>query len=275
MVPPQYTPNYKFKFRSPLDPSRQEEREFDEWARPLIKDADTEKRFREIYEKACGLDYVKPNYMKMRENLDTLKKEHTEITQSLQRLGSFLHEGDYDSFFKTLEIPDEKIFQYVLDKLNYQQLPPEQRQAHDQASTLKQRAYELELQNQQLQQAYQQTQVQARTASLDSALDRPDVKTVAEAFDARVGKPGAFRDEVILRGQLAWQTRGVDLTPEQAVKEVLALAGGSVAPAQSPQPQAQAQQRPPVIPNISGKGSSPARRAPRSIEDLKKLANEL
>ena len=124
---------------------------------------------------------------------------------------------------------------------------------------------------------------QARQYALNSELDRPEVKSMVESFDQRAGKPGSFYREVINRGQLAWfQSQGkVDLTPSQAVEQVIQLyglkqtqpqaAGASVAaPASAPQQKAN------TIPNVgSGKSAAPLKQKPKSIEDLKKMRQHL
>lgn len=272
---PAYTPNYKFKA---LD----KEFEFDEWLRPHIKSSDQEKKLRELYEKAYGLDHVKSERDKIRTDYKSVNEEYTILNKGLDNLNTMLTNKDFHGFFNALKIPEQDILQYALSRVQYSQLPPEQRQMLDQQYQEKQKLAYYEQANQELIAAYQNQMGQQRSYELDSYLNRPEVTSVASAFDARAGYAGAFKDEVIRRGQYyASLPNPQDIPVEQAVREIMSLVG-------TPSPQAAAmqeqqnmmagqqsmpqQQTKPVIPNIKGRGTSPAKKVVRSISDLRKLS---
>jgi hypothetical protein len=242
--------------------------------RGAIKDAETEKKVKELYEKAYGLDLVKPRFHETREKYQTLESSVKAVMTAKEK--------DLDKFFKLVDLPEEKLLKYVWDKLQYQQLPDDQRQLIERERTAREQAEALEQKYQQAQEMLAHQTVQARTVELRSVLSRPEITTVAQAFDARVGQPGAFEAEVIKRGQLAYYTTGQDIPADQAVQEVLSILGhqaqapqAQATPAQPPQQQApQAREKPPVIPAVSGRTTSPAFKAPESIEDLKRLARQ-
>lgn len=271
---PAFTPNFKFKVMD-------KEHEIPEFLRGVVKDVDTQKKLIELHEKAYGLDAVKGKYQSTKQQFESLMSEKKAQDAGLATLGQYLEKNDLDSFFKALKISEEQVLQYALDRVNYRELPIEKRMQHDAQLSERQRTYQLEQQYQQLQQQFQQESVQARTFQLDSALARPDVKTVADAFDAKVGKPGAFKAEVIKRGQYANFTTGADISADQAVSEVLGMFSPFVqqatqAPAQAAtQSTSGAQSAPPVIPNVTGRGTSPVRKAVKSIADLEQRAREL
>lgn len=278
-----YQPNYKFRYMDELE--NKIDGEIDEWARPFINQ-DTEEKFRQLWAKAHGLDFVKSRFNKTRGEYQAYRQQIDPLVQSWQELTGLYRKGDMDSFFKGLQIPEEKVFQYVLDKLNYQKLPPEQRATMEKARAAEQQASELQRQNEALAAQYQQAQVQTRTTELSQALSTPDVSAVAQAFDARVGREGAFRDEVVKRGVLAWHTTGQDISPGQAIQEVMqlygALTSGQQAAAQMAQaaaptgaPAVSQAQKAPTLPNIGGNNGSPARKAPKSLDELKKLAAQM
>ena len=50
------------------------------------KDIETEKKARELYEKAYGLDIVKPRFNEVREKFKALNETHTSIMGSIQDL---------------------------------------------------------------------------------------------------------------------------------------------------------------------------------------------
>jgi hypothetical protein len=156
----------------------------------------------------------------------------------------------------------------------------------DQQQQVLRQNLELEKQNQFYQQQYEAQMVQRRENDLGQTLNRPDVSAVAQAFDSRVGRQGAFRDEVVKRGVLHWNMYQKDISPEEAVNEVLTLVGGMANSASDPQAAQQglpsaapggfAQQKAtPTIPNVGAKNSSPARRAPKSLDEIRKLADQL
>jgi hypothetical protein len=288
---PKYEPNYKFKVMD-------KEHEVPELLRGAIKDADTEKQVREILEKAYGLDVVKPRLQQEREARKTVETELTGFKQGITELREHYQRGDLDTFFEKLNIPSEKVLQWCLEKVQYQELPPEQRQALDARKEAERRAFLLEKQNEQMNQQYWEQVTNAKSIALDAALARADITSLAQSYDSRPerkpGDPG-FKDLVINQGELAWfRSQGkVDLSPEQAIEETIRYLGlksaSQAAPAMqaTPAPMATQQQatpaakpaapapKAPVLPNISGRQASPMKSKPRSIDDLKKLSKSM
>lgn len=284
-VPP-YAPNYKFKVMD-------KEHEIAEQFRGIIKDADTERLVKELHEKAYGLDVVKPRFNDLREKFKSVEQEARGYKEGIGELREFYQRGDFDSFFQKLNISQEKVLQWVLDKAHYNELPPEQRQVLDAKRSAEQRAASLEKEQAAMQGKYEDAIVQAKARDLQIALEKDDVRQFSEAFDARAGKPGSFLEEVIQRGELAWySSKGkIELTPEQAVQEVLTRYQGLVQPKPKEAPlipvngQNQAGQAPvqaptssaaPTIPNIGGRQSSSVSKSkPKSIDDLKAIYKKM
>jgi hypothetical protein len=285
-APAAYTPNYKFR-------ANDQEQEIPAALRAAIKDADTEKQVREIMEKAMGLEPVKGRLQETRTKLQETESRVKAYESSVGELKELYKHGDFDTFFQRLNIPETKILQWLVDKINYQELPPEQRNVLDARKQAEQQARQLEKQNAQLQSQYSEQVASATGLQLQMILGKPEVKSFADSFDSRAGKPGAFYDKVCEIGETAYalrkdaQGRPVILTPDQAVKEAMDFYGkflptGQQAPA--PTPGATAEQvpvsgqqaphkskEPPVIPNVSGKTTSPTKNRPKSIADLEKL----
>jgi len=273
--PPAYEPNFKFKYA--VDGSKQQEAEIDEFLRGVIKDEETEKKVRDLYEKAYGIDFVKQDRDSLKDQYTKVQEEFTSQTQALQQAGAYVKHKDYDSFFKVMGIDKKDILEYALGIAQYQQMDPAQRQAYDAQINERSRLAQLELQNEQLTQNYQQFAARQREMELDNALMRQDVHGVASSFDQRVGRPGAFRDEVIKRGQL-YAYQGHDVPVDQVITELVGIYSTPTvngATTQQPQMQQGQQQQPkPVIPNVQGKGTSPVKRVPRNLDDIRKLAAE-
>lgn len=278
LVPAAYTPNLKFKV---LD----KEHEFDPFLKDAIKDADSEKKMREIYEKAFGLDVVKPKFQSLRQEHEALAEQHNGLVGNITELREFYSKGDFDSFFGKLKIPFDKVLQYVAEKIQYQDLPPEQRQALDARRQAELREREVSKTLQEREQQIVEQQTQAKSYMLDLTLERADVKSFAEQFSGKTGK--SFRDAVIEYGEAAYFTRKdahgnpVDLTPEQAITELMGhygkLMSAQAAATSAPGAAATAPaQKTPVIPNVSGRQTSPTGTVkPKSIEDLKKLREQM
>lgn len=272
-----FTPNYKFKYA--VDGQKQGEAEFDDIFKPLVRDADTEKKVRDLYAKAFGLDFVKADRDRIKAEYDPIVQNHQKVSSSLQTLGRFVQNKDYGSFFEALKIPQEDVLRYALQVIELHKMDPQQRAVYEQQRSHQQRAFALEMQNQELMQSLQQTSVRTRDTELSTALSGQGVAEAAASFDARTGKSGAFRDLVIQRGQFHALASGVDMPASQVVGEVLAMIGAQVqggnAQGQGKTTQQAAGEKKPVLPNISGKGTSPARRIVKSTADLRKLASQM
>lgn len=188
-------------------------------------------------------------------------------------MGAYLKHGDFDSAFEILGLTEDQIIKYALNKVQYKQMSPEQRAAYDSQLSNTRRMMALEAENQELSQSYQSFAVQQREGEVEMVLSRPDVSSVVQAFDQRVGRPGAFRDEVIKRGKL-YAHQGYDAPAQQVIGELINLVGGVPTPQQTIQQGMgqQPRQAKPTLPNITGKGTSPVKKIPKSIDDLRKLA---
>jgi hypothetical protein len=272
---PAFVPNYKFKA---LD----KEHEIPESLRAAIKDAETEKQVRELMLKSIGMDHIKPKYQEIRQKYEEVNNSYTELNNNIEKLRGFYQKGDLDSFFQMLNVPEEKILQYAVQKVQYKELPQEQQQIIAARRDAELRAQSLEQQNQQLSEQAMTQAVEAKKWALQMVMQRPDISSFAEAYDKAKGKPGSFQEVVVRTGEAAYYTRQKDLSPEEAVKEAMDLIGpiaqASVAPNVVQQPVVQAQQapaKPPVIPNVQGRAStSPTKKSYTSVDDLKKHYKE-
>lgn len=275
-----FQPTYNFKYA--VEGDKQAEGEFDDLFKPLIKDEASYNKVKDLYEKAYGLDFIKNNRDHYREQFSEINDRYTTQTQALTELRTLRDNKDYRGLFEGMAIPEEDIIRYALERVQYKQATPEQRAAIDAQWSERSRIAQLELQNQQLQSNFENFSVQQRMNELDSVLQRPSVTDVARSFDERVGRPGAFRDEVIKRGQYYAQFHGTDPSAEQVVSEMLSFVGtpqvanaGQHATQNQAQGMGTDQRQKPVIPAIAGKGTSPVKKTYSSIEDLRKRSNEL
>lgn len=273
---PAYTPNFKFR-------SMGKEQEFDEFVKAGIKDAETEKKVRDLYERANGLEFMKQDRQKLKESSTAMQNEIARHSQVVNNVNHMLATKDYDNLFtNVLKIPENDILQHAHRILQLREMPPEHRQAYEQGVQARHQALELQNQNQHLLQSHEQVAVNARTQELEWTMQRPQIAQLVQAYDARAGREGAFRQAVIERGQYHASYSRKDISPEEAINEVLAFLGGPQAllPTQAMQAvsstgQQQTQASKPVITNIQGRGTSPAKKVIKSLDDLKKRAAEI
>lgn len=273
-----YAPNFKFKVKD-------KELEFEDHFKSIIKTKDLEAKIREMHEKAYGLDEVKTARDTFKTQAKDWEDKYSQVENSLKTLGTYVKKGDYLSFFSALNIPEDKIIQYAVERLKYRELPADQKAQLD-AQRQQQMEYEQATnQNQTLQQQMAQLVQQQATFDLNQELAKPDVVSTIAAYDARAGKAGAFRQEVIRRGQYYEAVHQISLPASQLVGEVMSLIG--VPAPQTPQgsqggPQAEvpsqvvhAAKEKPVIPTFQGGAKSPIKKVPSSIDDLRKMRDAL
>jgi hypothetical protein len=273
-----YNPNFKFK-------AFNKEYEVDEWLKPLIKDSEMEDKVKQLLTKTYAFDDYKTRHEGMAGEFQNLLSEHQSLDKDVKRVMNFRNSKDYSNFFASLRIPKEEIFNWVKNELDTEALPPDQRRSLEMQSQERRRLHELEEHNNEMQGLYQEQKTQSRNMQLDMVLARQDVAGIAAAWDQKVGQIGAFRNLVVKEAQNVWfgsgQTR--DLSAEEAVqlavqqfgKFVESQAQQVVTPpaAQGMAPVQQVQGKP-VIPAVSGRGSSPVQKMPRSLDDLKQLYKE-
>jgi hypothetical protein len=282
---PQYTPNFKFKYTGGLDPVTQkplqQEKEFDDFLRASIKDAESEKKVRELYEKAYGLDFVKPNY-------EDYKKKYPELEQKYSQLDGTVNEildlrdrgikGDdaaLEACLEQMRIPEEAIAKWMLAKIKKMELPPEQQQVYNQFEETRKRNLVLERQFQELEGRTQSQAVHARTVELETGLQKPEVSSFVRAFDNARKEPGAFRKEVQERGLYEWKVNGKDISAEEAISLVMSRYQGLVTPQAAVNAPEVSNEPLPVIPRVKGKAVSATGKQVRSIEDIKKKYSEI
>lgn len=258
-----YVSNYKFVAYG-------KENDVPELFRSLIKDEKSDKEVKQFLSKAYAFE---PLASKKQE----IERSYKDLSARVERPLAFLEKKDYESFFKSTNIPDEAILEAALNRLKYREMDPQQRAQYDAQNAERERLYELEMQNQQYQQQYMQMAVQTRSVELDSKLNSAEIKELVQNFDSAYGKPGSFRNAVIDRAAYIHATTGEDISVEDAIERVKQEYLPFLAKAQQAQPSVGTTPaaKPPVIPNLgSGHHSSPARKIIKSSDDLRKVYQE-
>lgn len=278
---PAYVPNYKLKVYD-------EEKELeDKFLKDLIKDADSEKKVKEIAQKYLGFDTVKSRHEKVKTEFTEYQKQAQPVVEYYNHAQNLLANKRYDDFFELIKVPENEVMAWAVKRVQELQAPPEERQRIQYQRQMEKEKQFYESQTMTLQQQQQSQMAQFRAQELSWVMQKPDVQAVASAYDA---KHGANSFKMLVRDKgLAHHaaTNGrEDLTAEQAVGEVMKLlspfvnqtnSSGATMPGAAPQQPALIPQNgaPPIIPNVAGKGTSPVKKQVRSIADLKKRSEEL
>lgn len=286
---PAYTPNLKFKVKG-------EEKEFDEWIRASIKDADTEKKARELMEKYYGFDTIKADR-------ETVKKEFETVKEDAQKLYGILNEAttlagkptfeNLDTLFSDkLGIPPEAIYKWAVEKANREQnWTPEQRKAYQDSRNLEYQLREKDNEVKQYQTMYQQQQVQQREQEVQNLVSHPEVQELSGLLAERTGDPYALYNEVVKLGKYYAVVEQKDVPPVQLVREIASRAGyrpgtgqsqASISPSAGQageqvmnSPKVVQPSQKPTIPNIAAKGGTPVAKKFKSFDELRKRAEEL
>lgn len=280
VVPPQFKPNFKFK-------AFEKEYEVEDLYKGLIKDAETEDKVKKLHSKAYAMETMKERLEGTRQELQTFRGQVEPKLRAYDFFDHLLQNKDFDTLFAKLQVPDQELFDFVERKLALHKATPEQRAAYQQQIDMRANSYLKDQQLSQLQQEHMTAQAEAKTMVLDQLVSRPDVAKYASAWDEKSGQVGAFRQLVIDEALAHFHRTQQDLSPDQAVNLVVQKFGKiipyQVAGAQAQpgaqvtggSPQAGHHTPPPVIPNIAGRGTSPIKKVPRSLDDLKKIAKEM
>ncbi len=282
----EYVPNKTFKVHD-------ESLEFDEFVVPLLTSKEAEAKVRDLYERAHGLDIVKKDRQTLRDenqNLMSVRENYAAVEKDLKQLGSYLKQGDIQSFLEAHNINDDTIYQYAMQKLRMQE-DPELQQQYDQGRQNVQQQYDQQSELEYLRGQQQQHTYAAKEQELNFSLTDPMVQQAEREYNTRLGE-GAFRNEVINRGKMHYTNTQQDISANDAVRQVMSVMGYTqgqaanttqqtynaapqyAAPQQAPM-QGQQRGKPEVIPNIRGRSTTPVKRIPKSIQELRDLSNQM
>lgn len=250
---------------------RDQEKEFEDWAKPYIKDEESYKKFQDLFTAKEGISLAK-------EERDSVQTKLNELNESLATVGNHIRNGDVETFINTLGLDKQMFINYAIQELKYKELSPEERAQVDAERLQTQRFNQMELQNQQMQQRLQEQETAHRRLELDNMLATPDIQILANDFDARVGRQGAFRNAVIERGIYHHTVNKVDMPVSQAVQDTISFLGLSVGTVDQSttqnvgtQPRVRTQTQKPTIPTVKSRGTSPVGgKLPTSIDDIRR-----
>lgn len=291
-----YQPTFKYKVYD-------QEKEFPEQFRGIVKDEASEKMVRDYLERADALDGVKKSRDQFKTKWEARENEYNQhvsktkpLVDGYQKVVHFYGQAGVDAntgmvknpaaldvVFKELGIPKKALYHWLNYDLNTQELPNEAQSAYNQNQELIQQNYRYQQDLNKFQHEQFTTEVQKSENLLSDTLSKPEINPIVSNFENKNG-PGSFRDEVILRGRWYQEQLGVTKQPEEIVSEIVSkynlsaptqavVTSPVMQAAQSVQPVIPA--KPPVIPVIRGGGTSTVRKKPTTIEDVERAYQEL
>lgn len=278
---PAWKPSFKYKVYD-------KEKEIPETFRGFITDADKEKAFRELFEKADGLDQQKPIHQQVVKERNELAQHYQQVTQQHQQAVEGikkihnLSKTDLDTFFDVYKLPKEQIFNWVAEKLRMDELAQQDpsmarrlqgdQEARRQSYAYQDRLQQLERQNKDMMLSQHQNQFQ-------QTMSHPEVQSFARQFDERYGRD-SFQRQVNDFGDLHYRrNNGQYLSPWQCAQAVISQYKTGFQPPQAATPPSQgtsateAGAAPATIPNIgSGRSVSPTKPRFKSLDQLREYA---
>lgn len=281
---PSWKPNYEFSVKG-------KKQEFDEWIRSSVKDAETEKKARELMEKFYGFDDVRAGRDKYRTERDSYKADAEKLYGLMNGVSELVAKKDFETFFERWGISSDDIVKYAVQYADRQQKwTPEQKQAYEESRRLKAELAQTQDAKTKLETTFSQQQTAQRESELEAVVSHPEVAEFSRIVAERLGDEHGLRNEVIRLGQWYWQQYQRDMTPVELVRDLAKRYGYTSGTSQSQQstlqtqsaggsevaaPRVVAPSTKPVIPNISGRGGSPVAKKPKSFADLKAIRSAM
>lgn len=279
-----YQPNKKYKF---TDEKGEAEAEFDEWVTPLLK-KETEDKFRDLYSRAKGLEFMKSSREKTRVEKADVERQYNEFQTAVKEVLD-LKEKNLGVFLEKMGVSRQQMAKMVLEDLEAEEklkdLPPHLQKMYTQNQELTRKVMELEKQANQGTNFGLEQATQALNLQLQAVLSKPEISSIASEYDARRGRPGAFFEQVKREGLLENSMSGKDLTADEAVQralETLALqvqtSSQSVTPngtGAAPKTVVVQQKAVPTIPTVGNGTATATSKRPKSVDDLRRMAKEM
>lgn len=274
-TPEAFKPEYKFKAGG-------KEYEIPEEYRGLIKDKESQGKVKEFFEKAYGLDDLKPRHAKVKEEVEYYRKEvvpqFTKQNEIIKELANYWQKGDFDSYLDKLGDPqaEARLMEWMYKKLS---LTPDQKQLYNQNRELQKQLYQTQSEKQSLaqtaearQREIQQVQEQKILEQLDFTIGKNEFKNISSSYDAQYGE-GSFKNKVIQYAQYIQATENKILSPEEAVQGVTQFIKPPAMANRSGSSQVAPKEKP-VFPQVSGSAQSPVAKQITSIKQLRQKAHE-
>lgn len=259
---PAYQPTYKFKVKD-------QELEFDDMFKPLVTSKEAEAKIREFHEKYHGIEEVKKHRDEIRQNWESYRQNYEPVLNQLKTASQLYQRGDMDAVLETLGMDRNAVLEWSRRQQAIESLSPQARAEYDRQRQAEREGYSFQQEAQTYREQLNQLRREAKISEINQALSSPEAIGLQQSFDQRLGQ-GAFRKEMIRRGQLHQAQTGEDKHAGEILKEMIDLFGYQASPqAQAPtQAQAPLKKQVPVIPVTKSSGSSSVKAMPKTFDEM-------
>lgn len=257
----EFTPDFKYKHKD-------KEFQMDDFWKPLVKDADSQKKVREVLEKVAGFEGHRAERVELKKTVESWAPK----VNLVEQVGTLLNTGkveDVETALEKIGVTDDELFAITKAKLERRKLPPEQRAMLEEKKRLQLENETLLSQTEEYKSRVAQEQATALNFQIDQVLISPDNQKFVSLYEKANGE-GSFYDLMIEQGSFLSAQKGATVPPDQVFATIQKRFGGFM-----PDPveaHVQHQKKVKVIPRVSGSGASATKQAPTSIEGLRKLA---
>lgn len=267
----EYVPSFKFKVHD-------QEYEFDEPVKGVIKDKATEEKIRDIYTKAYGLESAqksRDNWKQKHEETEAKVKSYAEIFDTPIKL--YKDGKRVEALRATFK--DEDILEAAKHLIRLNQATPEERERMEHEFAQSKTYYQKEDEYNSIITNAQKAEYEAVQARIDLELSKSEISEVAKFIDTRLGN-GAFRNEVNAYGDTQYRA-GRKIQPDEAVKVVYEkyktfyTPGSVTAPQGNTVNKVVAPSAGTTIPSPKSSGSSGRQTKVKSMADLDRMEKEL
>jgi hypothetical protein len=266
-----------------------QEREFPDWAKPLVTSKESEENLRDLFTKADGLDEMKTTQRRVVEERDGFRAAVDEHVQKVQDLVK-LRNQSLPLFFEKTGVTEQAVLNYARQRLEAMS---------DETGGLE-RAWRAERENERSSWDRAQSQVQTQQAgasafktlheqAVQTTFSSPEVKSFEEAFDRSAGKAGSFKAAFQQMGEMIHRTEnGRYAVPGEVAQRLMQqypfIKASPNNPAPTPVTPAPATtqvaapaaapakvERPKAIPRVGGIGvnASPTKQRLKNLDELK------
>lgn len=289
-IEPAFTPDYKFN-------ANKVEMEIPEEFRAHIKDVESQKKVKEMFEKYHGFDAQKEQLKTYEQDVVKYRGEYEQLAGSISDIQAVYRDAvqsknphKLDLVWKKLGIGEDVVMAYAFEKAKLAEMDPQSRSAVERQIQLEQEAYERKSYENSLMTENQQKDLTIRQMQYDSAMASPQIQGFATELDSKFGMDGLFAQEVVNAGKTAYALEGKILSVPEAISAVISKFGlkGQAQQVQTPQQTPQkgnltadgkqvVKRETKTIPNVgSSGGASPvgAGKA-KNLDDVRKKYQEL
>jgi len=262
---PAWIPDWKYKFNG-------QEREVDEFFRPLAKDAQALEKVKDMIQRAEAVEMHKTKTKEYETQLSEVKPE----IETVAKLRGMYDRGDHERVLANIGYTDDMLMKIVKDKLDRHQLAPEQKAQYESEQRLRLDNEKLLADNEMYRSQAAQELTNVTGLQLESELGKVEHQAIKEAYEKAHGD-GSFKALVLDRGAYLVDRAQKHVSPSEVMASVLKEFGPFVTQVQNAAvgtPEVQTQQKPKIIPNVGRGGGSPALSRITSIDQLKQLQKQ-